>query len=180
MQAEIEDGQLLEFAHVHDNIYGTSIRAVRDVAAQGKCCILDIDVQGARQVLMLHGAQVSGCISNTMFAGFHRNLFMAVCCQALPALTCSSPPHRCGVQASRRSLFLSRRHRWTNLKGDCVVAAQRARSKSAVGLQMPGRRWAGGPQSEVADMLLGGARMQRRSSVPAAHLGCRATKVCVA
>ena len=51
MQAEIEDGQFLEFAHVHDNIYGTSIRAVRDVAAQGKCCILDIDVQGARQVL---------------------------------------------------------------------------------------------------------------------------------
>ena len=50
MQAEIDDGQFLEFAHVHDNIYGTSIRAVRDVAAQGKCCILDIDVQGARQV----------------------------------------------------------------------------------------------------------------------------------
>ncbi len=50
MQAEINDGQFLEFAHVHDNIYGTSIRAVRDVAAQGKCCILDIDVQGARQV----------------------------------------------------------------------------------------------------------------------------------
>lgn len=51
MQAEINDGQFLEFAHVHDNIYGTSIRAVRDVAAQGKCCILDIDVQGARQVI---------------------------------------------------------------------------------------------------------------------------------
>lgn len=50
MQSEIDDGQFLEFAHVHDNIYGTSIRAVRDVAAQGKCCILDIDVQGARQV----------------------------------------------------------------------------------------------------------------------------------
>jgi guanylate kinase len=58
MQAEIEDGQFLEFAHVHDNIYGTSIRAVRDVAAQGKCCILDIDVQGARQVLMLPDAVV--------------------------------------------------------------------------------------------------------------------------
>ena len=50
MQAEIDDGQFLEYAHVHDNIYGTSIRAVKDVASQGKCCILDIDVQGARQV----------------------------------------------------------------------------------------------------------------------------------
>jgi guanylate kinase len=49
MQTEIDQDQFLEHAHVHDNIYGTSVRAVRDVAAQGKCCILDIDVQGARQ-----------------------------------------------------------------------------------------------------------------------------------
>ena len=54
MEAEISAGEFLEFAHVHDNIYGTSIRAVRDVAAQGKCCILDIDVQGARQVPAQH------------------------------------------------------------------------------------------------------------------------------
>jgi len=46
----IADGKFLEYAYVHDNIYGTSIKAVQDVAAQGKCCILDIDVQGARQV----------------------------------------------------------------------------------------------------------------------------------
>ena len=35
---------------MHGNIYGTSVAAVREVAANGKCCILDIDVQGARQV----------------------------------------------------------------------------------------------------------------------------------
>lgn len=35
---------------MHNNLYGTSIRAVQNVAAAGKCCILDIDVQGARQV----------------------------------------------------------------------------------------------------------------------------------
>lgn len=35
---------------MHKNLYGTSIRAVQNVAAAGKCCILDIDVQGARQV----------------------------------------------------------------------------------------------------------------------------------
>ncbi len=50
MEKEIEDGQFLEHAHVHGNIYGTSVAAVREVAANGKCCILDIDVQGARQV----------------------------------------------------------------------------------------------------------------------------------
>ena len=50
MEKEIADGQFLEYAHVHGNIYGTSVAAVREVAANGKCCILDIDVQGARQV----------------------------------------------------------------------------------------------------------------------------------
>ena len=50
MEKEIADGQFLEHAHVHGNIYGTSVAAVREVAANGKCCILDIDVQGARQV----------------------------------------------------------------------------------------------------------------------------------
>ena len=46
----IADGKFLEHATVHTNLYGTSIRAVQNVAAAGKCCILDIDVQGARQV----------------------------------------------------------------------------------------------------------------------------------
>jgi Guanylate kinase len=50
MQKEIDDGQFLESADVHGNLYGTSKKAVSDVAAEGKCCILDIDVQGARQV----------------------------------------------------------------------------------------------------------------------------------
>ena len=49
-EAEIAEGKFLEYAYVHNNIYGTSIQAVRDVAEAGKCCILDIDVQGARQV----------------------------------------------------------------------------------------------------------------------------------
>ena len=50
MQKEIDQGLFLEHAHVHGNIYGTSIKAVNDVLDQGKCCILDIDVQGARSV----------------------------------------------------------------------------------------------------------------------------------
>lgn len=38
-------GKFLEHAHVHDNLYGTSLAAVEAVAGQGKICILDIDVQ---------------------------------------------------------------------------------------------------------------------------------------
>ncbi|KAL6987121.1 Guanylate kinase 2, variant 2 [Sarracenia purpurea var. burkii] len=50
MEKEINDGKFLEFASVHGNLYGTSIEAVEVVADAGKRCILDIDVQGARNV----------------------------------------------------------------------------------------------------------------------------------
>lgn len=49
-QAEIAEGKFIEHANVHDNIYGTSFKAVEQVQKDNKCCILDIDVQGARQV----------------------------------------------------------------------------------------------------------------------------------
>jgi len=50
MQKEVDEGKFIEHANVHGNLYGTSFSAVRDVQNQGKCCVLDIDVQGARQV----------------------------------------------------------------------------------------------------------------------------------
>lgn len=50
MEKEIRDGKFLEFASVHDNLYGTSVEAVEVVADAGKRCILDIDVQGAKSV----------------------------------------------------------------------------------------------------------------------------------
>lgn len=46
----IAEGRFLEYANVHGNFYGTSKDAVNDVLNSDKCCILDIDVQGARQV----------------------------------------------------------------------------------------------------------------------------------
>jgi hypothetical protein len=58
MEADIAAGKFLEYAHVHKNIYGTSIQAVRDVATAGRCCVLDIDVQGARQVGTLVSIEV--------------------------------------------------------------------------------------------------------------------------
>ena len=49
-------GEFIEHARVHANIYGTSAAAVRAVAAAGKCCLLDIDVQVLHEVSM-HTAQ---------------------------------------------------------------------------------------------------------------------------
>lgn len=43
-------GDFLEWAEVHTNFYGTSRSAVADQLAAGLDVILDIDVQGARQV----------------------------------------------------------------------------------------------------------------------------------
>lgn len=50
MAAQVEAGLFLEHAAVHGNMYGTSLAAVARVSAEGKHCVLDIDVQGAQQV----------------------------------------------------------------------------------------------------------------------------------
>lgn len=48
--AGVSAGHFLEHASVHGNCYGTSRAAVERVASEGRCCVLDIDVQGARSV----------------------------------------------------------------------------------------------------------------------------------
>ena len=50
VKKEIDDGMFIEYAEVHGNYYGTSVAAVESVQRQGKICILDIDVQGVRNV----------------------------------------------------------------------------------------------------------------------------------
>jgi len=46
----IARGELLEWANVHGNLYGTPITQVREALASGKDVLLKIDVQGAAQV----------------------------------------------------------------------------------------------------------------------------------
>lgn len=46
----IDEGEFLEWAEVHGNLYGTSIRRVRDSIAGGDDVVLKIDVQGAARV----------------------------------------------------------------------------------------------------------------------------------
>ncbi|MEM6506701.1 MAG: guanylate kinase [Planctomycetota bacterium] len=43
-------GQMLEYAQVYDNYYGTPAEPVEKALAQGETVILEIDVQGANQV----------------------------------------------------------------------------------------------------------------------------------
>ena len=53
-KAEMEEmvgrGEFVEYANVHGNMYGTSRKAIQDVATKGKVCVLDIDVQVWRGV----------------------------------------------------------------------------------------------------------------------------------
>lgn len=46
----VEQGELAEWARVHGRLYGTPIRNLDDAAAGGRYPLLDIDVQGARQI----------------------------------------------------------------------------------------------------------------------------------
>lgn len=47
----IETGQWVEWAKVHDHYYGTSARFIDSHLEMGRDVLLDIDVQGARQIL---------------------------------------------------------------------------------------------------------------------------------
>ncbi|CAD7965314.1 unnamed protein product [Amoebophrya sp. A25] len=53
MEQKIAAKEMLEYAHVHSNIYGTSIEAVERVMRDMRC-ILDIDVQGVDSVKETH------------------------------------------------------------------------------------------------------------------------------
>ncbi len=46
----IAAGELIEWAEVHGNLYGTPLRNVDDAVARREYLLLDIDVQGARQL----------------------------------------------------------------------------------------------------------------------------------
>lgn len=50
MQAGIDNGDFIESAEFSGNMYGTSKVAVQDVQAKNLICILDIDMQGVRNI----------------------------------------------------------------------------------------------------------------------------------
>ena len=48
---DIEEGNFLEWAEVHGNYYGTSLKPINKALEEGKLVIFDIDVQGFEQVI---------------------------------------------------------------------------------------------------------------------------------
>ncbi|XP_030029395.1 guanylate kinase isoform X2 [Manduca sexta] len=50
MTAAIERGEFIESATFSGNMYGTSKQAVNDVRRTGKICVLDIDIEGVKQI----------------------------------------------------------------------------------------------------------------------------------
>jgi guanylate kinase len=55
----IRSGEFLEYATVHGNYYGTSLKPVNEALSQGKLVIFDIDVQGHRLVRAKMGDYVT-------------------------------------------------------------------------------------------------------------------------
>lgn len=50
MEEAISNGEFLEYAQVHGNLYGTSLQSLQEVQKGGKIPLLDIDVQGVKNV----------------------------------------------------------------------------------------------------------------------------------
>merc|ERR1712241_1620372 len=55
MERDIANHLFIEAGQYNDNLYGTSVQSVQDVAAQGKHCILDVS---ANAIKRLHVAQL--------------------------------------------------------------------------------------------------------------------------
>ncbi|KAI9797826.1 MAG: hypothetical protein M1833_005329, partial [Piccolia ochrophora] len=49
-ESMIAAGAFIEHARFSGNYYGTSIKAVQDVADKGRICVLDIEMEGVKQV----------------------------------------------------------------------------------------------------------------------------------
>lgn len=70
----INDGEFLEFAEVHGNFYGTSIKQIESELGIGRDIILEIDVQGAHSILEKTPDAVSIFILPPSFETLRRRL----------------------------------------------------------------------------------------------------------
>ena len=73
-QRRIEAGELLEWAEVHGNRYGTPARFAREADPGGRLVIFDIDVQGGRQIKARHPEAAAVLVLPPSFAELERRL----------------------------------------------------------------------------------------------------------
>lgn len=72
---EIEEEYFLEYAMVHGNYYGTSIKPVKQALSEGKLVIFDIDVQGHDAVQHRMGdITTSAFVTTPTLSELHRRL----------------------------------------------------------------------------------------------------------
>jgi guanylate kinase len=64
-EEDIKNGQFLEWAEVHGNYYGTSLKPINKALAKGKLVIFDIDVQGHEIVRKKLGSIVTSVFITT-------------------------------------------------------------------------------------------------------------------
>jgi len=70
----IEAGEFAEWAEVHGNLYGTSLKAIEELRSSGINVILDIDCQGARKLKSVYDDAVYMFIIPPDFAELRRRL----------------------------------------------------------------------------------------------------------
>jgi guanylate kinase len=73
-RAGIDSGQWAEWARVHDNYYGTSARFIDHHLKAGRDVLLDIDVQGAAQILQRYPEAVTIFIMPPSMAVLRRRI----------------------------------------------------------------------------------------------------------
>ena len=100
----IAAGELLEHACYAGNYYGTPLRPVEEALARGESVVLEIDVQGALQVMQRRPDAISVFIAPPSYAELKRRLGWARrhaaghCCQA--------PAYRAGGMPSGKALSI--------------------------------------------------------------------------
>ena len=70
----VENGELIEFAKVHDNYYGTPKKYVMEKLEEGKNVILEIDVQGAMNVKKIFNEAVLIFVIPPTFADLKKRI----------------------------------------------------------------------------------------------------------
>ncbi len=67
-ESEISNSNLLEYAQVHGNFYGTRKDAIKEHLALGTDVLVDVDVQGARSIRHCGDAAVTGALVDVFLA----------------------------------------------------------------------------------------------------------------
>ena len=141
--SQVAEGKFVEHAEVHGNMYGTSKAAIRRVLDEGRCCVLDIDVQGARSMRASGQPALFVFVEPPSFAELERRLrcvrrALLACLSSAPIMGRHRGLHRCaGSHGLAGGVALRRRTRSPGAlrppRRSCPRLARRGCSTSCCG-----------------------------------------------